>query len=174
MCLPLLTTLVKPLSEAHPAFGSASGPVDVQRYVDGRAHTLFPPDRPVHFWFAPPWHDQSRTSVPLALPQPEASRHRPDRTPTIVPSGFTRHCWLSLPLHVQICTGVPDVVAPPRTSRHLLPYTVSRLLSVKVHCWLIPPWQSQMCTFAPSVWLTPATSRHRPESTPRTSLVVAA
>jgi hypothetical protein len=92
----------------------------------------------------------------------------------MVPSGFTRHCWLSLPLHVQICTGVPGVVAPPRASRHLLPYTVSWALSVDVHCWLVPPWQSQMCTFAPSVWLKPSTSRHRPESTLRTSLVVAA
>ena len=92
-----------------------------------------------------------RSTVPLALPQPETSRHSPDRTPMIVPSGFTRHCWLSLPVHVQICTGVPAVVAPPRASRHLLLYTVSWLLFVNVHCWLIPPCQSQMCTFAPSV-----------------------
>jgi hypothetical protein len=29
-------TLVKSLSEAHPGFGFASGPVEVHRYVDGR------------------------------------------------------------------------------------------------------------------------------------------
>ena len=142
---------MKSLSEAQPAFGSASGPVEVQRYVDGRAHTLFSPDRPVHFWLVPPRHDQICTAVPLVLPQPETSRHSPDCTPTTVPSAFTRHCWFAPPLQVRICTRTPDVVALPGTSRHLLPYTVSRPLSVDVHCWLIPPWQSQMCTFAPSV-----------------------
>jgi len=34
----LYTTLVKSLSETQPDFGSASDPVDVQRYVEGRAH----------------------------------------------------------------------------------------------------------------------------------------
>ena len=32
------TTLVKSLSDTQPDFGCASGPVDVQRYVEGRAH----------------------------------------------------------------------------------------------------------------------------------------
>jgi hypothetical protein len=30
--------VVKSLSEAHPDFGFASDPVDVQRYEDGRLH----------------------------------------------------------------------------------------------------------------------------------------
>jgi len=31
---------VKSLRETHPDFGLASGPLDVQRYVDGRGHEL--------------------------------------------------------------------------------------------------------------------------------------
>ncbi|MFO7401361.1 MAG: hypothetical protein C0P63_018565, partial [Actinomycetales bacterium] len=31
---------MKSLSETHPAFGSASGPVDVQRYCDGRSQVV--------------------------------------------------------------------------------------------------------------------------------------
>jgi hypothetical protein len=34
---------VKSLSEAHPDFGFASGPVDVQWYVEGSAHAPVPP-----------------------------------------------------------------------------------------------------------------------------------
>jgi hypothetical protein len=32
--------LVKSLSETYPDFGLARGPVDVQRYVDGRVHVV--------------------------------------------------------------------------------------------------------------------------------------
>ncbi len=35
-------TLLKSLSAIQPAFGSASGPLEDQRYVDGSAHALVP------------------------------------------------------------------------------------------------------------------------------------
>ncbi len=34
----MYTTLLKSFSDTQPDLGCASGPVDVQRYVEGRAH----------------------------------------------------------------------------------------------------------------------------------------
>ncbi len=107
-------TVVKSFTAAHPFAGCASTPVDVHRYVDGRAHAPSVggvPVRPVHFWLLPPLHVHSCTAVPLAVPAPAASRHSPDSTPTTVPSEFTRHCWFAAPEQLQICTRVPAAVA---------------------------------------------------------------
>src|ERR687888_265775 len=117
-CLPLYVTVVKSFSATHPFAGCASGPVEVHRYVDGRAHELGVPDRPVHFWLPAPVQFQSCTAVPLAVLPPATSRHSPDSTPTTVPSAFTRHCWLAPPVQSQICRRVPSVWLAPGTSRH--------------------------------------------------------
>src|SRR5688572_3608193 len=50
--------------------------------------------RKLHRWFAPPLQSQRMVLVPLAVPAPLASRHRPDWTPEMVPLALTFHCWL--------------------------------------------------------------------------------
>src|SRR2546423_15598502 len=60
------------------------------------------PDYPrVHCWLLPPLHDQSSTRVPLAVPAPVTSRHRPDWTPVIVPLELKVHCWFVWPLQAR-------------------------------------------------------------------------
>ena len=53
----------------------------------------------VQLWLVWPLQVQSPTAVPLAVPRPDTSRHRPDCTPTIVPLGCRVHFWLGPPLH---------------------------------------------------------------------------
>src|SRR4051794_28002257 len=84
----------------------------------------------LHFWLAPPLQLQRMSFVPLAVPAPWASRHRPDCTPVMVPFALTFHCWLVWLLQSQMITCVPLVVPRPFASRHLLPYTWNCLASV--------------------------------------------
>ena len=67
---------MKSFTAAHPFAGCASTPVDVHRYVDGRAHVppagggvvgVDVPDRPVHFWLLPPLQAQICTRVPAVV-----------------------------------------------------------------------------------------------------------
>src|SRR5512142_3115754 len=108
--------------------------------------------------------------VPLAVPCPLASTHRPDCTPVIVPLELRFHCWLVWPLQSQMMTAVPLVVPRPLASRHLLPYTVSCLLEVDVQSWLVPPQQSYSWTWVPLVVDAFGTSAHRPDCPPTISL----
>lgn len=45
-----------------------------------------------HRWLVPEPHAHRISFVPLAVPRPFASRHRPDCTPVIVPLALTFHC----------------------------------------------------------------------------------
>ncbi len=126
----MYTTLVKSFSEPHPFDGCASAPVDVHRYVDGRAHALpvgvgvvgvDVPDRPVHCWLVPDQQEYSWILVRLVVAAPTASRHSPDWTPAIVPLVLTFHCWAALPSQSSMTTAVPLPVPLARALRHLLP-----------------------------------------------------
>ena len=55
-----------------------------------------------HFWLAAPLQVDRTTAVPLAVPPPEVSRHRPDWTPVTVPSALT------FQLLVGPAVAVPD------------------------------------------------------------------
>src|SRR5438046_635195 len=110
------------------------------------------------------------TRVPLAVPLPTTSRHRPDWTPTMVPLALTVHCWLAPPLQVQSTTFVPGVVPLPSASRHL-PRTCS-VPPVPVNCWLAPWLQSQTTNWVPLVVLDPGSSRHRPDAALTREVVV--
>src|SRR3954467_170214 len=83
-----------------------------------------------HCWFAPPWHAQRFTFVPLAVPAPLASRHSPDCTPVMVPLALTFHCWLAWPLQDHTITWVPLLVPAPLASRQMFPEPCSCLPAV--------------------------------------------
>src|SRR5690242_16984600 len=83
-----------------------------------------------HCWLLPPLQAHRISLVPLAVPAPLASRHRPDCTPVMVPLELTFHCWFVWPLQSQMITVVPLVVPLPLASRHLFPYTCSALPEV--------------------------------------------
>src|SRR3954453_22901036 len=52
----------------------------------------------VHAWFVCRLQVHMMTSVPLAVPRPVTSRHRPDCTPTMLPSARSVHFWFAPPL----------------------------------------------------------------------------
>ena len=77
----MYVTVVKSFTASHPFAGWAKAPVDVHRYVDGRAHvSLFGAAVGLKFqcWLAPPpLESQIWTGVPLAVRPPGVSRTRP-------------------------------------------------------------------------------------------------
>src|SRR5690348_14325761 len=122
-------------------------------------------DDVLHFWLLWPLQVHRMTAVPLAVPAPLTSRHRPDLTPVTEPSEFCRHCWLAWPLQVQMITGVPGVVWPLEAStQRVSPIVLSSPAEVKPKAWLAWLSQSQMSRVLPGVSTLPLTSRHRPEA----------
>lgn len=67
----------------------------------------------LHFWLAAPVQSQMVTVLPLAVPLPATSRHRPEPTPVMVQSVLSRQCWLVWPLQSQMIAELPLAVAAP-------------------------------------------------------------
>src|SRR5678815_2053527 len=122
-----------------------------------------------HCWLVPEPQAHRMMFVPLAVPRPLASRHRPDCTPVMVPLALTFHCWLACPLQSQMMTAVPFVVPAWLASRHLLPYTTSCLRAVCTQVWFAPPVQSHSCVRVPLVSVLLLTSRQRLDCAPTTA-----
>src|SRR4051812_32108531 len=135
------------------------------------SHARDPPDgggeAALHFWLPCPLHVHRITDVPLAVPAPLASRHRPDWTPVMDPSEFWRHCWFGCPLQFQMMTGVPGVVCWWEAPTHRVPLSVwSCPAEVNSKDWPLWPLQSHRSSAVPGVGSAPVTSRQRPEAAP--------
>lgn len=99
-----------------------------------------PPVGTVHFWLAPPVHDQICSRVPSAEVLPVTSRH-------LLAAGLTRsrpavavHRWAPEPLQSHNWTFVPSAVPAEVTSRHL-PSARTDPSAAIVHCWAAVPLQ---------------------------------
>src|SRR5437762_1614293 len=108
--------------------------------------------------------------VPLVVPAPLASRHRPDAALVTVPFELNVHCCAVVVVQSLIWAALPWEV--PASCRHLVPNRVSWLLLFSVQVWLPPPLQSYSVCWVPLAWFQAGSSRQRPEAVPTRAKVL--
>src|SRR6266536_2247370 len=116
-----------------------------------------------------PLHAARSTGLPLILPFPRSSRHRPGSCDATGPAGSV-HCWAACPVHALSRTRVPFLVLPPGSARHRPdPGLISRPRLPASHCCAAaPPLHRQMFTGVPPADRLPASCRHLPPLCRRT------
>src|SRR6266496_392476 len=107
-----------------------------------------------------PLHAARSTGLPLILPFPRSSRHRPGSCDATGPAGSV-HCWAACPVHALSRTRVPFLVLPPGSARHRPdPGLISRPRLPASHCCAALPLQDRSSARAPLAM--PGAARHLP------------
>src|SRR6185437_7794698 len=158
---PVAVMIVRGSGRApQPRYAYGAAPIAGLRGGGVVGGLVGPPVGTVHFWLAPPVHDQICSGVPSAEDGPVASRHLPDAGLMSWPA-LTIHCWAPVPLQSYSWTLVPLAVPAAVTSIHL-PSAWMLPLSASVHCWAFVPLHVYSWILVPLAVLAPATSTHLP------------